>query len=253
MSEDSSKENQLLSQQKETAQQMVNDADLLISWSTLAKNTLPIFIAFLAVGGAYGVLAISVGLPVWFTLLSSLIVFSGSVQFAAIPLMAAQASFSSLFLTSFIISLRHIFYTIALAPTMSKNLCRKLFEAVTITDQSFALMSLESEKVRELNLLRTNLILAFYWFVSTLVGVVLGGFIGNLVPHLDFALAALFIILAYEQFKKNKSYFGVALAVVAFVLAKVFFANWLILASILFCALCILLRSFASNKMAGGK
>ncbi|RIY35011.1 AzlC family ABC transporter permease [Psittacicella gerlachiana] len=234
--------------QQDKIKEFAANAEHLISWQELFQKTLPIFIAFLAVGGSYGILAINASLPVWFVILSSIIVFSGSVQFTAIPLLASGASLSSLFITSFVISLRHVFYTIALMPTMSKNIFRRWFEAVTICDQSFALMSIEPEKVREVNLLRTNLMLHFYWFLSTVLGVVLGKIIGNLVPHLEFALAALFVILAYEQFKKSRSYFGLSIAIIAFIIAKLFAYNWLILASILFCAISILLRNFYESK-----
>ncbi|RIY31612.1 hypothetical protein CJP74_06890 [Psittacicella melopsittaci] len=237
----------LLDKSRENLEQIIKTSDHVYPWPVLFNKSIPILIAFLAVGGAYGVLAVSVGMPIWFIILSSIITYSGSVQFLTIPLLASSASLSSMFITSFVVSLRFSFYIIALIPTLSKNIFRRWFESVSICDQSFAIMILEPEKAREANLLRFNLLLHAYWTIATVIGIVLGQVIGDLIPHLDFALAALFVILAYEQFKKSRSYFGLAIAVIAFIVAKLFAYNWLILAAILFCAICILGRYFFTN------
>lgn len=47
------------------------------SWRNALKLTTPIFMGYLAAGIAYGILATSAGLPIWFTIVMSFTVFSG--------------------------------------------------------------------------------------------------------------------------------------------------------------------------------
>ncbi len=59
---------------------------------TGALLTPPILIVFGAVGMTFGVVATQGGLPVWSTLLMSLLVFAGAAQLAALQLILAGVS-----------------------------------------------------------------------------------------------------------------------------------------------------------------
>jgi predicted branched-subunit amino acid permease len=69
--------------------------------------------------------------------------------------------------------------------------------------------------------------------------VIIGAGLNDLVPNLDFALVCLFAILAYEQFKVLKKIYPMIIAVIAFIIAINFFANWLLLSAIMLSILMI--------------
>ena len=90
-----------------------------------------------------------------------------------------------------------------------------------------------------------------YWITGTVLGLLIGAGLNDLVPHLDFALVCLFAILAYEQFKVIKAYYPIMIAMLAFIMAMIFTPNWLLLAAICF-SLGLIVVYFYLPKKHGG-
>ncbi|MGR6982166.1 AzlC family ABC transporter permease [Testudinibacter sp. P27/CKL/0425] len=211
-------------------------------WSDLIKMTLPIAMGYYAAGIAYGILGVSAGLPLWLVVGLSIFVYSGAAQYAAIPLFASAAGFFPLVIGTLLISLRQIFYTLALHSDLPKKGWQRWYSTASITDESYALISTQPKAERAALTTRINFLCQFYWVSSSLIGALLGAELAGAIPHLEFALPCLFIILAYEQYRQVRQIFPLLLAVLAFVLAKLFAADWLMLGAILFCILVILAR-----------
>lgn len=222
------------------------------SWRFLIKLTLPVAMGYYAAGIAYGILGIGNGLPAWLVVLLSIVVYSGAAQYAAIPLLATGAGFIPLVVGTLLISLRQIFYTLALYSDLPKNRLARWYSSASITDESYAIACSQPLAQRRANLLKINFLCQFYWVSASLIGVVLGEKFAGVIPHLDFALPCLFLILAYEQYRQIKRLFPIVLAFFAFLLAKWLFPTWVLLAAILFCVLVLLLRYniFQNNALS---
>ncbi len=67
-------------------------------------------------GIIFGMLVTASPLTLWHGQLMSLAIFAGSVQFIAVGLIAGHASFAVIWATTFVVNLRHIFYSATLAP-----------------------------------------------------------------------------------------------------------------------------------------
>jgi predicted branched-subunit amino acid permease len=104
------------------------------------RQALPIVLGYVPVGFAYGVLAQKSGLSTANTLAMSLIVFAGSAQLIAVGLFAAMASPLSIVLTTFVVNLRHLLMSAALAPHL-RSWTKAQIAALTteLTDETFAL------------------------------------------------------------------------------------------------------------------
>lgn len=212
------------------------------SWTELIKMTLPIAMGYYAAGIAYGILAISAGLPIWFAVLLSIFVYSGAAQYAAIPLFAASAGFFPLVISTLLISLRQIFYTLAMYADLPQKGWKRWYSTASITDESYALLAIQPQAERSLLSTRVNFLCQFYWVSSSLIGAVLGTQLAGMIPHLEFALPCLFVILAYEQYRQVRQISLLLLAVASFLLAKLLMENWIMLGAILCCVFVILAR-----------
>jgi 4-azaleucine resistance transporter AzlC len=109
---------------------------------------LPIWIGYIAVGIPFGVLARQTGLSPLEIALMSIIVFAGSSQFIAVSMFAAGATSLPIIITTFVVNLRHLLMSSALAlhvKTISKPLL-SLF-AYGVTDESFAVNHTSSRKI----------------------------------------------------------------------------------------------------------
>src|SRR5690625_6799501 len=64
------------------------------------------------------------------------------------------------------------------------------------------------------------------WVLGTLIGLLLGGELIELIPNLDFALTALFIILAYEQYSSNQQAWPIYMAIAVFAIMHLLFPSY---------------------------
>ena len=76
----------------------------------------PIFLGYVPLGFAYGVLAVQNGIPAVYAVLFSLLVYAGAGQFIAVGMWGAGASVFSIVFTTFVINLRHVLMSAAVAP-----------------------------------------------------------------------------------------------------------------------------------------
>ena len=72
------------------------------------KRGFPIFLGYVPLGFAYGVLAVQNNIPAVYAVLFSLLVYAGAGQFIAVGLWGMGASVFSIVFTTFVINLRHV-------------------------------------------------------------------------------------------------------------------------------------------------
>ncbi len=170
------------------------------------KQALPIVLGYIPVGFAYGVLAQKGGLNMVNTVAMSIIVFAGSAQLIGAGLIAAAASPFTLIFTTFVVNLRHLLMSAALAPKLSgwKKWQLALF-GYELTDETFALHTMRMVKTApaKAETFAVNVTAHSSWVLGSLLGYLAGGRIADVRPvGLDYALPAMFIALLVPQLVK---------------------------------------------------
>ncbi len=162
----------------------------------------PICLGYIPVGLALGVLAQQSGLPWWAVGMMSLLVFAGSAQFICVAMLAAAASPSAIILTTFMVNLRHLLMSSAMAVYLSgvKRSYLLLF-SYGLTDESFAvnMTRFRSGQWDRFRALVVNHLANMVWFVATIAGVLVGQFIPQGAFGIDYALTGMFICLLVFQ------------------------------------------------------
>ncbi len=163
------------------------------------RAELPITLGVVPFGMIFGVLALAAGIPPLIALAMSSVVFAGSSQFIGVGLIGAATPIPVLWLTTFIVNVRHMLYSASLAPFLQARPLRwKLLLAYLLTDEAYVVTILhyEDRSIAPDNkhwyFLGAGLTLWSSWQLSTAVGV----FLGAQVPAswgLDFTLALTFI------------------------------------------------------------
>jgi 4-azaleucine resistance transporter AzlC len=165
----------------------------------------PICLGYLPIGMAFGVLAQKAGLtPVQIGLMS-LMVFAGSSQFIAVSMISSGASAAAIITTTFVVNLRHVLMSSALAVYL-RSVHRGILAlyAYGVTDESFA-VNLPRFTAHEWSIGRAlvvNHAANLTWFVSTVAGGLGGRFIPEGALGIDYALIAMFICLLIYQIRK---------------------------------------------------
>ena len=208
-------------------------------WASALKLSYPVAMGYIPAGIAFGVLFVAAGLPVWAALFASVVFYAGAAQYAAIPMLATGTGFTSLASNTLAINLRHAFYAMPLLRQLPSNIIARYYCLFALTDETFSVLTTINENERARLIVPISLLNQSYWVLGTLLGVIIGAGLNDLVPNLDFALVCLFAILAYEQFKVLKKIYPMIIAVIAFIIAINFFANWLLLSAIMLSILMI--------------
>ena len=167
------------------------------------RQALPIVLGYLPVGFAYGVLAEKSGLNGLNAVGMSLIVFAGSAQLIAAGLFGAGASPLTLIFTTFVVNLRHLLMSAALAPYLKgwKKWQVACF-GYELTDETFALHSLRLAKSSpaKSETFAINITAQLSWIAGSALGFLAGGQIADVRPvGLDYALPGMFIALLVPQ------------------------------------------------------
>jgi len=165
----------------------------------------PICLGYLPIGMAFGVLAQKAGLTPLQIGLMSILVFAGSSQFIAVSMLTAGASAPAIITTTFVVNLRHMLMSSALAVYL-RSIHRGLLAlyAYGVTDESFA-VNLPRFNAGTWSLPRAlvvNHAANLTWFISTVTGGIGGRFIPEGAFGIDYALVAMFICLLIYQIRE---------------------------------------------------
>jgi 4-azaleucine resistance transporter AzlC len=166
----------------------------------------PICLGYLPIGMAFGVLAQKAGLTPLQIGMMSILVFAGSAQFIAVAMLSAGASAVAIVTTTFVVNLRHVLMSSALAVYLraAHRGLLALF-AYGVTDESFA-VNLPRFHARNWNLSRALVVnhsANLVWLFSTVAGGIGGRFIPEGALGIDYALIAMFICLLIFQIRKR--------------------------------------------------
>lgn len=212
-----------------------------------ARNVLPASVAVMPLGLALGVLLVRSGLPWWSAPLLAGLVFAGSLEFLLIGLLSAVAPLSQIALTTLLVNFRHVFYAISFPLHRIKGRTAKAYSMFALTDEAYAL-TLQAER-RSYSATRILAIQIFFhasWTFSVLCGALLGGLVPEWIQGLEFAVTALFVVLAMEAFKAYRS---VPLSLLA--LASAVLASWLAPGNMMLPAMCLIVAGLGIAYLLG--
>ena len=176
-------------------------------WLQAVLETMPLAVAVIPWGVLIGALGIQMGLSFWQAQAMSLFVFAGAAQLSALTLLSAGAAPLGILGSTFVISSRHILYSIIFRQHMLQLPFRwRASIAFLLTDEMFAVSQAHTDRSGQFSP-KFALIsgIAFYlvWNISTLVGIIAGDSIDDLHQlGLDFAIAATFIAMTINEIRR---------------------------------------------------
>lgn len=211
------------------------------------RLALPVMLGYIIVAFAFGILAVQAGFTPFTVFLMSFLVFAGSAQLIAVSLVMASLSPSSIILTVFIINLRHLLMSAAMAPHLASWPKKKqAWFAFEMTDETFAINLLRAlgNKGNPTEIFTVNTFCHWSWIGGSVLGALFGNLLGDIRPlGLDFALPGMFIALLLPHLRVSDriaAVFFAAVSVIVFALLGA--AQWsIILATVVAATLAIFL------------
>lgn len=171
--------------------------------------TVPVLMGYLAIGMAFGLMLQTAGYGVGWALLMSLTIYAGSGQYLGVSLLTTGAHLSQVAFLTLMINFRHLVYGLSMLEKFRGMGLRKFYMIFSLTDETYALLS--AAKVPQgVDEHRYYFAVAMldhsYWIAGSVLGSVLGSALGFDTTGVDFAMTALFLVIAVGQWKKAGSH-----------------------------------------------
>ena len=175
-------------------------------------SSLPVLMGYLSMGTAFGVLLTTGvrGADAFTAFCMSASTISGSMQFAAVEMLKHPESYSLLltFLLAVLINIRYMMYAFPfLRLFRGYPWYLRWYLAAALTDETYAILTQDTRHGREKRLY--FFCVAFfdhcYWVVGSVVGAVAGKLITFNTEGIDFAMAALFLVILTDLCRERRN------------------------------------------------
>lgn len=176
------------------------------SFKAGARDGLPIALGYLSVSFAFGLSAVSMGMPFWCTVLISLCNVTSAGQFAGLPLILSGAPVIEMIMSQLVINLRYALMSLSLSQKLSPAVStpKRLAISYGVTDEIFAVSASKSTEVGAGYMAGLIMVPVTGWTLGTLLGGVAGGFLPDtLQSALGIALYSMFIAIVLPPAKHH--------------------------------------------------
>ena len=169
--------------------------------------TVPVLMGYLSIGIVFGWMLSAAGFhPIWSAIMS-VTIYAGSGQYLGVELLANAALLTDAAFLTFILNFRHLVYGLSMLEKFQGMGLRKLYMIFSLTDETYALLAgtTAPEGVDEKDFYFAIALLDhLYWIAGSIIGAAAGALITINTEGIDFAMTALFLVIAVEQWQSNE-------------------------------------------------
>lgn len=185
----------------------------------IARLTAPVAMGYIPLGAVFGFLFVQAGGSAWLALAGSVLIYAGAAQFMMIPMLAAGLPAGAILLATLVINMRHVFYGLSLLQHMPASRIQRWYSIFALTDETYSVLTALPEQTRTRHMALISALNHSWWLLGTALGVFLGAAAQIGLDGLDFVLAALFAVLAIEQWRARRDAVPVWIALLAYTVA----------------------------------
>ena len=177
-------------------------------------HTVPVLMGYLSIGIVFGWMLSAANFhPIWSVIMSATI-YAGSGQYLGVQLLADAAPLADAAFLTLVLNFRHLVYGLSMLEKFQGMGWRKLYMIFSLTDETYALLAgvRAPAGVAEKDFYFTIAVLDhLYWIAGSVIGAVAGALITINTEGIDFAMTALFLVIAVEQWQSNERHAPVLL------------------------------------------
>ena len=172
-------------------------------------HTVPVLMGYLSIGIVFGWMLSAAGFhPLWSAIMS-VTIYAGSGQYLGVELLSMAAPLADVAFLTLILNFRHLVYGLSMLEKFRNLGWRKLYMVFSLTDETYALLAGVSvpEGVDSKDFYFSIALLNhLYWIIGSIIGAVAGALITINTEGIDFAMTALFLVIAVEQWQSNDNH-----------------------------------------------
>lgn len=188
-------------------------APLTVELARGIRDALPVGVGLVPLGLAFGVLIVQSGFSWFWAPIFSILIYAGSMEFLAIGLLLSATPFSGLALTALLVNFRHIFYGLSFPLSSIRNRFAKAYSVYALTDETYAVIATKPRgSVSGTRAFSIAVTCQLLWVLPGIAGALLGALIPTWLKGFEFALTALFVVLAIDAVRANSAWWPPTLA-----------------------------------------
>jgi len=218
------------------------------------RTSLPIMVTFVVLGIGYGILMQKHGFGPWWSLLSGIKIFSGTVQFISVTMLSGGSVIMAA-VTALMVAARHIFFSISMIGRYSSEGKRKWYLFYALCDETYAMLS-KDDGPEDVDTGSYRLLVTLFDQSAWVIGSFLGGWIGTLLTFdstgIDFAMTALFTTVFIQQWIESKNHVPAILGVAATLVCRLLFGRDLFLIPAMVIIITVLMLMRGRIEAPGG-
>lgn len=217
-------------------------------------KTIPVLLGYLFLGLAFGLLLQEAGYSFWWALLSSTIIYAGSIQFVLVSFLGGGTSLPVVAVMTLLINSRHAFYGLSFVEKF-RQMKTYPYMVFSLTDETYSLLC--STTVPEgMDEKKAFFLISLFDQCYWITGSVLGGALGEILPFdmtgIDFAMTALFVTIFIDQWRSAKSHLPALIGLCSGVICLLIFggSNFILPSLLITVTLLMALQNPIENKEA---
>lgn len=168
------------------------------------RDTWLVALGLVPLGLAFGLLMTQSGFAWWWTPIFSTVIYAGSMEFLAIDMVLTGVGPVTSAITGFMVNFRHLFYGLTYPRSEIRRGVPSAYATYALTDEVYAITSTLRDRSSGTRLMTISAVCQIAWIASGIVGALTGAVIPAGVEGFDFALTALFAVLAFEAFQASR-------------------------------------------------
>ena len=213
--------------------------------------SIPVAMGYVPLGMVFGFLFVQAGAVWWLAVAASVLVFAGAAQFMMVPMLALGLPLASIALATLVVNLRHIFYGLSLLDKLPQQAVARWYLVFALTDETYSVLTTLPPGTSTRQMVSVALVNQGWWVLGTLLGALIGTQAQVPLVGLDFALAALFAVLAVEQWRSAHNAAPLWVALLSYALAQALMPQQALLIAIALSVLAgLLLPKWLSSREA---
>ncbi|SBW11606.1 putative azaleucine resistance protein AzlC [uncultured Eubacteriales bacterium] len=171
--------------------------------------TLPVLMGYLSIGIAFGLMLQRVGYNFLWAFFMSLTIYAGSGQYLGVELLATAANLGTVALMILLINFRHLVYGLSMLEKFRGMGWRRVYMIFSLTDETYALLAGAQVPVgvsAKHFYFAIAVLDQLYWIVGSIIGGIAGDLLTMDITGIDFAMTALFVVIAVDQWKTYRQH-----------------------------------------------
>jgi 4-azaleucine resistance transporter AzlC len=170
--------------------------------SSVVAIAAPVGLGLFSLGLAFGLVVVHAGLDWWWATVFTAVVYAGSLEFLLVGLATAATPLLQVASTTLIVNLRHVFYALSFPLDRVNGTLAKIYSTYALTDEAYAVTSAEPSNWTSRRILLVQAIFQVAWVSGATIGALAGSALPiERVQGVDFALTALFVVLAIDAYR----------------------------------------------------